>query len=476
MRRTVVVSLLWQGSASLVSQVISWLATLVVIRLLSPGDYGLMAMAGLPISLLMLIGDLGIGPAVVQASTLKRSQLVGLSSVALSAYVCGALIAFASAPLAAAFFGEPMLVPVIRVLSLSFVFAGVYAVPQALVLRTLEFDRKAKIDVLATLVSSIVALTLALRGWGVWSLVAGVVAIHAIKAIAFQIVRPCLFLRLPSLALVRDMVHFGGLVTLDRILWFGYSNLDVAIAGRALGGVLVGVYSVALSLASIPIDKVMSIVTQVSFSAFSRTQNDRDAARHGMLEALAAVSLLAFPTFCGMALVAPEALLVFVGPKWSDAVVPFQILCLLFPFRALSVLFPPALFGMGRPRVAVENNAITLVSVAVALIVGVQWGIIGLCVGWLVGYVPVFCMTAYRSLSSLDIPVKQAVGVMRLPVAATVAMSVGVLGARIILAGIVSPVVELTGSILLGAGIYGAFMAAFRPQVLRSLWSEALGK
>ncbi|HZM92101.1 MAG TPA: oligosaccharide flippase family protein, partial [Vicinamibacterales bacterium] len=347
---------------------------------------------------------------------------------------------------------------------------------QALVLRTLEFDRKAKIDVLATLVSSIVALTLALRGWGVWSLVAGVVAIHAIKAIAFQIVRPCLFLRLPSLALVRDMVHFGGLVTVDRILWFGYSNLDVAIAGRALGGVLVGVYSVALSLASIPIDKVMSIVTQVSFSAFSRTQNDRDAARRGMLEALAAVSLLAFPTFCGMALVAPEALLVFVGPKWSDAVVPFQILCLLFPFRALSVLFPPALFGMGRPRVAVENNAITLVSVAVALIVGVQWGIIGLCVGWLVGYVPVFCMTAYRSLSSLDIPVKQAVGVMRLPVAATVAMSVGVLGARIILAGIVSPVVELTGSILLGAGIYGAFMAAFRPQVLRSLWSEALGK
>ena len=476
MRRTVVVSLLWQGSASLVSQLISWLATLVVIRLLSPGDYGLLAMAGLPIGFLMLIGDLGIGPAVVQAPTLKRRQLVALSGVALSTYVCGAIVAFASASLVAAFFAEPMLVPIMRVLSLTFVFAGIYAVPQALVLRTLEFDRKAKIDVLATLVSSIVALTLALRGWGVWSLVAGVVAIHAIKAIAFQIVRPCLFLRLPSLALVRDMVHFGGLVTLDRILWFGYSNLDVAIAGRALGGVLVGVYSVALSLASIPIDKVMSIVTQVSFSAFSRTQNDRDAARHGMLEALAAVSLLAFPTFCGMALVAPEALLVFVGPKWSDAVVPFQILCLLFPFRALSVLFPPALFGMGRPRVAVENNAITLVSVAIALIVGVQWGIIGLCVGWLVGYVPVFCMTAYRSLSSLDIPVKQAVGVMRLPVAATVAMSVGVLGARILLAGMLSPIVELTGSILLGAGIYGAFMAAFRPQVLRSLWSEALGK
>src|SRR5262245_30611026 len=111
MRRTVVVSLLWQGSASLVSQLISWLATLVVIRLLSPGDYGLMAMAGLPISLLMLIGDLGIGPAVVQAPTLRRPQLLALSCVALSAYVCGAIVAFASASLVAAFFAEPMLIP-----------------------------------------------------------------------------------------------------------------------------------------------------------------------------------------------------------------------------------------------------------------------------------------------------------------------------------------------------------------------------
>jgi len=476
MRRTVVVSLLWQGSASVVSQLISWLATLVVIRLLSPADYGLVAMAGLSIGFLMLIGDLGVGPVVVQAPTLKGPQLQALFGVALWAYLAGAIAAFATAPAVAAFFAEPKLVPIVRTLSLSFVFAGLYAVPQALALRTLEFDRKAKIDVLATLISSIAALALALSGWGAWSLVVAGVATQAFKAIAFQILYPCLFPPFPSLAVVRDMAHFGGLITVDRILWFGYTNLDIAIAGRALGGAMVGLYSVALSLASIPFDKVMSIVTQVSFSAFSRTQDDRESLRGGMLQALEAVSLLAFPTFFGMAVVAPEALDVFVGPKWADAVLPFQLLCLALPFRSLGLLFAPVLFGTGRPRIAVENNALTLVSVAVALIVAVHWGVVGLCVGWLVGYIPVFCVTAYRTLATLEMAVGRVIVVVGLPLAATLAMSAGVVEARILLKEALPPVVALGTLSLLGAVIYGGLIVAFRPQVLRSYWMLAQGK
>ncbi len=476
MRRKVVASLLWLGSASLVGQILSWLVTLVVIRLLSPTDYGLVAMAGLSISFLMLIGDLGVGPVVVQARALKRPQLQTLFAVALSAYLLGAIVAYASAPLVAAFFVEPRLISIVRALSFSFVFVGIYAVPQALMLRTLEFGRKAKIDVLATLVSSAVALTLALDGWGAWSLVGSALAGHAFRAVAFQIVHPCLFLPFPSFSVIGEVVHFGGLITVDRILWFGYTKLDTAIAGRALGGELVGIYSVAVSLASIPLDKVMSIVTQVSFSAFSRAQDDRETLRAGMFHALESVSLLAFPTFLGMAAVAPEAFAVLVGPKWASAVIPFQILCLALPFRALGLLFAPALFGTGHPRVAVENNAITLASVAAGLIIGVQWGVDGLCVGWMVGYVPAFCVAAYRTLVTLEMPVGRAVAAIWFPLAATLAMSVGVVGARTLLAEALPPAVALASLSLLGAGIYGASVVAFRLRALRALWTLDLRK
>src|SRR5262249_54858697 len=154
------------------------------------------------------------------------------------------------------------------------------------------------------------------------------------------------------------------------------------------------------------------------------TQDDRESLRRGMLQALESVSLLAFPTFVGMAAVAPEALAIFVGPKWVGAVIPFQILCLALPFRALGLLFAPALFGTGRPRVAVENNAIPLAVVAVALVVGVQWGVVGLCAGWLVGYIPAFFVTAYRALATLGIPAGRAVPVMVIPLAATLVMAV----------------------------------------------------
>jgi O-antigen/teichoic acid export membrane protein len=462
MTRKVVTSLVWRGWASLVGQALSSLSTLLVIRILAPADYGLMAIGSLVISFIMLVADVGVSAAVVQAPELKRPQLQALFSVAFLSYVLGAGAAFASAPLMAAFFAEPRLVPILRALSLNFVFAGLYAVPQALLRRTLEFGSTAKVDVLATLVSSTLVCALALGGLGVWALVGATLATHVFRAIAFQIVRPCLFLQFPAFADVRGMVHFGGLVTLSRILWFGYTSIDVAVAGRVLGGALVGVYSVALALASSPLDKVMPIVTEVSFSALSRAQGDLGLVRRGVLRSLELVSLLAFPVFLGMAAVGPEAIAVLLGPKWTAAVIPFQILCVVFPFRALGFLFAPALYAIGRPRVVVGNNAITLGGMMVALVAGVQWGVVGLSAGWLAGYVPVFCVIAARSLATLQIPVGRALARVAPPLAGALLMCVGVLAARTLVGGTVHPAATLAGLSLLGAGIYGSVIAAFR--------------
>jgi teichuronic acid exporter len=473
MTRRVVASLLWLGSASLLGQIVSWLSTVFVIRLLTPADYGLMAMAGLPVGFLMVVGDLGVGTVIVQAPTLSRPKLQALFGACLVTSLLSGAVIFASAPLLAGFFAEPRLTPLVRALSLGFVFIGFSALPQALMARALQFDRKAKIDVLTALVSSVSALTLAMTGWGVWSLVGAVLVMQAFRAVASQIVHPCLYRPFPSLTELRSSLHFGGWVTLDRILWFGYMSVDVAIIGRALGGSLVGVYTVALSLAAIPLDKGMSVVNDISLSAFSRMQGDRERIRHGVLRALESVSLLAFPTFFGMAVVAPELVDVCLGPKWAEAVLPLQILCLVFPFRALGLSFAPALFGTGRPRVLVENNAITLAAVAVALAIGVHWGVIGLCVGWVVGYLPVFGIVARRTLAALEIPARQVIAPLGFSLAAALAMATAVAVARTLTGETLRPAFELATLVLFGAGTYGAMVLAFRPGTLRTL--RALG-
>lgn len=476
MTRRVVASLLWLGSASLLGQIVSWLSTVLVIRLLTPADYGLMAMAGLPVGFLMLVGDLGVGTVIVQAPTLNRLKLRALFGACLVTSLLSGVVTFVSAPLVAAFFAEPRLTPLVRALSLGFVFVGFSALPQALMARALQFDHKAKIDVLTALVSSVFALALAMTGWGVWSLVGTVLVMQAFRAVASQIVHPCLFRPSPSLTELRGSVHFGGWVTLDRILWFGCTSVDVAIAGRALGGSLVGVYTVALSLAAIPLDKVMSLINEISLSAFSRMQGDRERIRHGVLRALESVSLLAFPTFFGMAMVAPELVHVCLGPRWAEAVLPLQILCLVFPFRALGLFFAPALFGTGRPRVVVENNAITLAVVAVALAIGVQWGVIGLCVGWVVGYLPVFAVVTRRTLAALEIPTRQVVAPLGFSLAAALAMATAVGVARTLIGEALPPAVELAILILFGAGTYGAVVLAFRPRTLQTYWALGVEK
>lgn len=473
MTRRVLASLLWLGSASLLGQVVSWLSTVFVIRLLTPADYGLMAMAGLPVGFLLLVGDLGVGTVIVQAPTLSRPKLQALFGACLVMSLLSGAVIFFSAPLMAVFFAEPRLIPLVRALSLGFVFVGFSALPQALMARALQFDRKAKIDVLTALVSSVSALTVAMTGGGVWSLVSAVLVMQAFRAVASQIVHPCLFRPIPSLTELRGSIHFGGWVTLDRLLWFGYTSVDVAIAGRALGGALVGVYTVALSLAAIPLDKVMSLVNEISLSAFSRMQGDRERIRQAVLQALESLSLLAFPTFFGMAMVAPELVDVCLGHKWAEAVFPLQILCLVFPFRALGLFFAPALFATGRPRVVVENNVLTLAVVAVALAIGVQWGVIGLCVGWVAGYLPVFGVVTRRTLGALEIPARQMVAPLGFSLAAALAMATAVAGARTLTGEALPRAVELAVLILFGAATYGAVVLAFRPRTLQTL--RALG-
>jgi len=475
MARLVVSSFMWLGSASVVGYVVSWVSTLLVIRLLLPQDYGLMAMASMPIGLLMVIGDLGVGTVVVQAPTLSEPKLRALFGASLLTYLALAGGIFLCAPVAAAFFAEPRLTPIVRVLSLCFVGMAFSVVPQALVARALQFDRKARIEVLTAVVSSAIGLALALAGWGVWALVGGVLALHLVRAVAFQVVQPCLFLPVPRPAELRGSLRFSGWITLDRILWFGYSNIDVAIAGRALGGALVGVYTVAASLATLPLDKVMSVVNEISLSAFSRMQGDPQRIRQGVVASLQSVSLLAFPISFGMALVAPDLVEIFLGSQWLAAIIPLQILCLICPFRALGVLLAPALFGTGHARLVVENNAITVGCVALALLIGVQWGVAGLCAGWVAGYLPSFCIAMRRTLIALEVPAGPVVRAITFAVAASLAMAVTVLGARGLVAPL-TPLLELASLIAIGAALYALVVAVFRPDTLRHVWMLAAQK
>jgi teichuronic acid exporter len=456
--KAVVRSFLWTSGGQLIGQTVSWLVTLVVVRLLSSADYGLMAMAGVLPGLFLLIADLGLSSATIQAPDLNRDQLRGMFGLVLASNGAGCLLLLAGAPLLAQFFGEPRLVSLIRVLSLNFVLIAAYTLPQAQLVRRLDFKTKARIDLASVLAGVAAALGLALTGLGVWALVWSLLVQHGVRAVAYNVAAPIGVLPGKLGAGFRPLATFGFVVLADRLLFYLYSQLDILIGGRVLGKEAIGIYAVALSLATVPLDKVLPVVTQVSFAAFSRIQSDPDRVRRNLMRAIQAVALVCFPAFLGLAAVAPDFVPLILGPRWLGLILPLQLLCLVLPFKALGALFPPVLFGIGRPGVNVGNVVLSVVVMTVALLIGVRYGIIGLCLAWVIAFPCVLVVVLRRSLRALGLTTRDLLERAALPVIASLTMAGVVLGAAAALPAGPS-VVRLCLLLGLGIAVYVTILA-----------------
>lgn len=464
-RRRVLSSLAWQGSAQFLGQVTSWASTILVIRLLDPGDYGLMAMATLFVSFVLMLSDLGIGAAIVQAEALDEEDLRAIQGLVLVFNGLGCVVTLVASPLIAAFFDEPRLELILRVLSINFALLALYILPQSRLMRDLRFDSKSKVDLLTLILSALASLSFAWQGLGVWALVAGTVTTHVTRMIGFN-----LMVRTPVVPIwspergVR-FARFGSMIVLDRLLWFLYSNMDVAIAGKLLGTQLLGFYTVALNLAAIPLDKVLPVLTQVAFPAVARIQKEPERVRRNMLKALRYGNLVFLPVFWGMAWVAGDALPFLLGEQWAPAVLPFRMICVILPLKAIGALLPPALFGIGRPQVNVVNMAISLILLSTAFLIGSQWGLLGLAAAWLFAYPLVFAITTTRALPVLGLAWSDLLRSWRTAWLAAAAMSAGVWTVQALLAG-VNPVARLIAAVSVGAGCYvGTILVTDRPVV-----------
>ena len=472
--RTVIRSFLWQGGGNFLGQAVSWAATLVVIRLLAPEDYGLMAMANVFFGLFMLVSNLGFGSAAIQAQELSREQLQRVFGVVLVLNTLAAAVIVAVAPLVAAYFSEPRLIPLIRVLSLNFLLIAVYLLPQAGLVREMDFGTKARVDFGATIGSAMVTLLLALLGFGVWALVLGLMALYTLKAILYNVVRWDPLIPDFSFRSVAGLARFGMLTTLSTILFFAYGQADVIIGGRFLGTEAIGLYAVALQLASIPMEKVLPVITQVSFAAFSRIQDDRARVTRNLLRSIRLVSLLCFPAFLGLASVAPDFVPIVLGERWIELVLPFQIICLVLPLKAVASLFAPPIFGIGRPGINAWSMFIALVVMSIALLVGAQYGLMGLVLAWVFGYPVVFIATALLSLRTLEIPLMELVRSMGPPTLTSLVMFAGVLWLGSLLPGF-SPLARLASMVLAGVLLYTLATVAFNRRSVAELASLVRG-
>ena len=375
------------GAGGAMGKVISLGTTVLMARLLSPADYGLMAIAMVVIGFVSFFNEVGIGAAIVQRTKLSAGELNGCFAVALLAgIVLFGATTLASGPIAG-FMGNDRLQPLLSTLAIAFVLGAFGTVPLALLRKDMRFKAIAGLQLSAVLLQSVLALILAWRGFGVWALVTSYVASSAIQSVgAFVLAR---WRPYGSYAIreAASLVMYGLHITNTRVFWFLYTNADKFIIGRVLGERAVGIYDMAFSLATLPTSQVTTLATNVAGPLFAKLQDDLAKLSTVLLHFTRGVAYITYPALIGMAVCSKELIAVVLGDKWLEMLVPFTALCLMGLVKSVDPLLSQILISTGHAKKLATYTMTCGVVITLSMIGAVMTaGLLGVSLVWLVVY------------------------------------------------------------------------------------------
>jgi len=463
LRNEVLHSLKWLAGARFAGQLVAWAITIVVIRILKPTDYGLMAIAQVLIGFAALFQELGLYSAMVQKRNLTDRQIEQAFGFLIVVNLAIYLVVFLIAPFLADFFGDPRLTNIVRVLGIQFPLASVGVVQDAMLSRSMRFKRKSIANLVIVIGNGFTTLGFAVAGAGVWALVAGSMAGSLIRPVALSIAARHWCRPRFSREGLSEMLNFGKFVTMSRVLWYVYSNSDVFILGKILSTEHLGFYSIAMQLASLPMQKVSELLDQVGFAAYSTVQHDMAAIRSHFLKAVRILSFLSFPIFWGISSVSPDLVDVVLGKRWEKAILPLQLLALVMPIRMVGHGTGSPLLAIGKPEIGTMNTFIALVIMTPAFAIGAYFGgLIGVSLAWVVAY-PILIVTRLNfSLPPLGLSHGDYFGAMAGPALGGGVMYAVVMGAReFIAAPHLGPIGGMILLVAIGAVVYPSFMWLF---------------
>ncbi|MEQ1725260.1 MAG: lipopolysaccharide biosynthesis protein [Sphingopyxis sp.] len=377
-------AIFWRTGTQIVSQAISWTATLIVIRILNPADYGLFAMAAVMMTFLDFLNGHGFASALIQKKEVSAHsirQALGLTIVMNSGM---AALQFAMAPVVAAYYGKSEVADLLHVLAFIYLMTPFIIVSEALLSRGLDFKKLAIVNLSAAIVGASVSLGCALLGLGVWTLVYAPMALFATRAIGLTIAAKLFILPSFNFRGSGSTLKFGLAMMGSHLFWVIQSQSDIFIAGRRFDAHDVGLYAEALFLTQLVMAKFVPAINQVAFPAYARLQDQPDTMRWSFLSAVRLIMLVTAPIFIGIAASAGPLVETLFGAKWLGMVPLMQILGLAMPLMTLQILFAPMNNALGRPDISMRASAVGALCFALAFLVGSQFGTMGLALAWLI--------------------------------------------------------------------------------------------
>lgn len=467
-RQAIFEGIRWAVLGKAAAQLISWGSTILVIRLLSPADYGLVALAGVPIGLLAIVSSLGLDEVIVRrphTDTDDRRRALGallLANALLYAALC------LGSGLYADNLGVPELRRVIPVLGLQLLIGAFGQVPAALLERALKIREITRVEVAALIAGSLCSLGLALQGFGAWALIGATLTSQLVRTLGLSLAAGVPPWPGFSLGRLRGELGFAGNVLSNRGVWYLTQTLDELLIGKWLGQQTLGLYSVGKNFAMLPLQKIAAIVHQISFPSIAHSRGE--ARRALVAKGLSLLCFATFPVYFAVAATAEPLTALLFGSKWQGAAAVLALLSLLMPVKTLNNFLGTATAAAGHPGIRLVSQLALLATTLLAVWIGHADGLAGI-LHWLLGghylILPLLVLNYCRALPLSVAEVARCGGRHLLCAAAAfglVGLTPGPVG---------SPWVTLPlNCIIFGVG-YLALARLFSRSDLRRLWSLA---
>ena len=454
LKQQAVKGVFWSFTEKWCNQIVSTSVFLVLARLLGPKAFGLIAMAGVFMAFMGPFLNQGFAQAIIQREEVEPEHLDTAFWISFITGLLLIVITVASAGLVANIFDEPQLTPILRWLSLNFLFTAFQSVPIAILRRRLAFRALAIRTSIATIFSGVAGLLMAFQGFGVWSLVGqqlagglfGVIALwHTSKW------RPGIKV---SRKHFQELFSFGINVMGILVIKFFNRRSDDLLIGYFLGSTALGYYSVAYRLLLVMVNLLTTTTTQVALPTFSKLQRDRKKLKQAFYTGTQLTSYFSFPAFVAVIILAPEIVPVFFGEQWEASIPVMQALSLVGIIKSIANFNDTIMMAMGKPDWSFKISLSNAILNVVIFFITVRWGILAVAIGFTIsGYLfgPIYI---YTTKQLININLKKYLHYFLAPTIGCLGMSIVAITLKNTLGEVLNSSLLLLSCILLGLPIY----------------------
>ena len=395
MRHKIFGGVAWNAVGLMIDNGLNILVKLILARLLLPEHFGIIGFAAIFIGMVEVFSDLGMSAALIQRKD-EKLKPIDYDTAFWAGLVWGLflflVLSLIVSPLAADFFHESMLTSVIPALSVVLLLKPLWAVHVINITRELDFKRIVIPRNTSKIIAAVVAIIMALTGFGVWSLVFQSVVSELLLVIIYTYFSPWRPRMRFSKTSLKNIFGFGVYTTGTQVFNYLTGNVDYLLIGRLLGAGPLGVYTLGYTVTYIVRAKIMDVINKVFYPVYSKVQDDLSTVKRYYFKVIKYNCIVIYPMMVGIILLAEPGVLIGLGEKWQDAIIPMQLMAAAGLVHLLTSSNTVLLRGIGKPQLELIFSIIKTLGVNVPLIVlgVIYYGIIGAAAGLLAAKIVIF--------------------------------------------------------------------------------------